>query len=128
MWVALDWLYAKLDCVEYEMWCRSGKYNGRLEKQNCAKDFLTSVRGTGRNLIHWICYSAYVATCLVKIFYYWRPLHFIDGNISGKICNASLTMHRWKYQCICRNWMFFCKTVLYLLIYFGKGFLEEVVY
>ena len=30
-------------------------------------------------------------------------------------------MHRWKYQCICRNWMFFCKTVLYLLIYFGKG-------
>ena len=67
--VALDWLYAKLDCVEYEMWCRSGKYNGRLEKQNCAKDFLTSVRGTGRNLIHWICYSAYVATCLVKIFY-----------------------------------------------------------
>ena len=52
MWVALDWLYAKLDCVEYEMWCRSGKYNGRLEKQNCAKDFLTSVRGTGRNLIH----------------------------------------------------------------------------
>lgn len=70
MWVALDWLYAKLDCVEYEMWCRSGKYNGRLEKQNCAKDFLTSVRGTGRNLIHWICYSAYVATCLVKIFYY----------------------------------------------------------
>ena len=84
MWVALDWLYAKLDCVEYEMWCRSGKYNGRLEKQNCAKDFLTSVRGTGRNLIHWICYSAYVATCLVKISIYNRKVL----SVCLSVCNV----------------------------------------
>ena len=60
-----NWIVLNMKCGA----SKSGKYNGRLEKQNCAKDFLTSVRGTGRNLIHWICYSAYVATCLVKIFY-----------------------------------------------------------